>query len=159
MRILIILALLLGSIRSAFAQDLRYIDTIIIHHSDSSDVSADTIRQWHKARGWEDIGYHFIIRTSGSIETGRPIEKAGAHAKGRNIHSIGICLTGYDSFTPKQSVSLENLIRYLIKKYPILSLERHHERCPGPGINVEALYEKYLGKFPQLSEFHSSAHR
>ena len=87
---------------------MRKINEIIIHCSDTQegcDVTAKEIRSWHTApkekggRGWRDIGYHYVIRLDGTIELGRPLEKAGAHCIGRkgedhNSHSIGICYIG-----------------------------------------------------------------
>ena len=66
---------------------MRPIDTIIVHCSatpEGRDVSVSEIRKWHKARGWSDIGYHFVITLDGTMNVGRPIEKIGAHAKGYN---------------------------------------------------------------------------
>ena len=63
---------------------MRQITEIIIHCSytpASMDTSVDEIRQWHKARGWRDIGYHYVIRRSGHVDLGRPISLAGAHAR------------------------------------------------------------------------------
>jgi len=76
---------------------MRAIDSIIIHCSYTPadmDVSVSQIRDWHLSRGWSDIGYHFIILRNGFLESGRPIVLAGAHAKGHNKTSIGICLVG-----------------------------------------------------------------
>ncbi len=121
--------------------EARTIDTIIIHHSASRDVSVATIEQWHKARGFKSCGYHFVIRADGSIENSRPIDQVGAHAKNRNKHSIGICLTGYSSFTYAQKVSLEHLLSELCKN-KMLKIERHTDRCPGKGLNVETIATK-----------------
>jgi len=123
----------------------REIDTIIVHHTDSGDVSVKTINEWHKERGWSGIGYHYVIRANGDLEIGRPVSKIGAHAKGRNAHSIGIALTGRDHFTWQQKISLGILVRKLCKKYPIKKIERHHERCPGPNLEVEAMAKEVLG--------------
>ncbi len=106
----------------------------VIHHTASHDVSAKIIDQWHKERGWDGIGYHYVIRKDGTIEKGRSISKKGAHAKGRN-HWIGIALTGYDKFTTLQINSLKKLL----SDKNILYVERHHENCPSNGINVEEL--------------------
>ena len=106
----------------------------VIHHTASGDVSAATIDEWHKARGWDGIGYHFIIRASGKVEKGRSITKKGAHAKGRN-HWVGIALTGYDTFTMAQIDALKKLLSRL----RITKIERHHENCPGPGIDMDSL--------------------
>ncbi len=106
----------------------------VIHHTASHDVSAAEIDRWHKERGWDGIGYHYIIRANGKIEKGRDINKKGAHAKGRN-HLIGIALTGNDEFTPRQISNLKELLRRL----KIVRIERHHQHCPGQGIDVEKM--------------------
>jgi len=113
---------------SAFGQE---VDTTkaVIHHTASHDVSVKEIDIWHKARGWDCIGYNFLIRANGHIETGRSLKKKGAHAKGRN-HYVGIALTGYDEFTPEQIDSLKKLL----KKLGVKKIERHHRDCPGKGI-------------------------
>ena len=105
----------------------RNIDTIkrIIVHSSATraevDVGRDEINEWHKARGFVAIGYHFVIRRDGSIEKGRDITCVGAHAKGNNRDSIGICMVGglsadgdaEDNFTDAQFQSLVTLIDWL----------------------------------------------
>ena len=106
----------------------------VIHHTASHDVSAATIDRWHKERGFDGIGNHFVIRKDGSIEEGRGLHKQGAHAKGRN-NRVGIVLTGYDSFTNRQRRSLWKLIA----KLGIRDIERHHENCPGEGLKLGGL--------------------
>lgn len=103
----------------------------VIHHSASPDVSVKTIDKWHKERGFNGIGYHFVIRQDGRIEKGRPLTKVGAHAKGRNKY-IGICLTGYDKFTKAQIKSLITLLNDL----SVRKIEPHHEKCPGKGLDL-----------------------
>ena len=77
---------------------MRTIDKIIVHCSATprhKDFSAEDIRDWHvKGNGWDDIGYHFVIRLDGSIEYGRMVDKYGAHVKSHNYDSIGICYIG-----------------------------------------------------------------
>jgi len=76
---------------------MREIDKIIVHCSatpEGRDVSTDEIRQWHLDRGWSDIGYHFVVELDGTVCDGRPIEIAGAHARGQNADSIGVCYVG-----------------------------------------------------------------
>ena len=62
---------------------MREIKEIIIHCSATplgKDFSAEVIRDWHvKGNGWDDIGYHFIVRLDGTIEYGRMVDKQGAH--------------------------------------------------------------------------------
>jgi hypothetical protein len=81
---------------------MREIKKIMVHCSatrPSMDVDAAEIRRWHidpiKPGGpFDDIGYHFVIKRDGTTERGRDIHIAGAHAKGHNKDSIGICLIG-----------------------------------------------------------------
>ena len=85
----------------------------VIHCSDSPQGrgdNAETIHKWHEERGWDGIGYHYVILEDGTIEAGRPHYWRGAHAKGHN-KALGICLIGVDEFTPAQFISLEKLLK------------------------------------------------
>ena len=78
---------------------MRDIDKIIVHCSatrEGQHIDVDTIRQWHTSepRNWSDIGYHYVIYLDGSIVPGRPEERQGAHCKGNNKTSIGVCYVG-----------------------------------------------------------------
>jgi N-acetyl-anhydromuramyl-L-alanine amidase AmpD len=114
---------------------------IVLHHSASPDVGAAEIHRWHLQKGWAGIGYHFVIRTNGSVERGRPLETIGAHAgPGVNGYSIGICLTG-DFMTARptdlQIRALLELIGWLKNYYAgsTLDVKLHREvtatECPG----------------------------
>ena len=109
---------------------------ITVHHSASPDVSANEIDRWHKSRGWDGIGYHFVVRQNGDIEPGRSINKKGAHARSMNSTHIGICLTGNLNETlpnMEQLSSLLSLLSGLQSRYKISKgdIEGHHENCPG----------------------------
>lgn len=76
---------------------MRKINKIIVHCSatqEGRDIATSEIRRWHLNRGWRDIGYHFVIQRDGTIDEGRPIEQTGAHTKGHNYDSIGVCYIG-----------------------------------------------------------------
>jgi len=85
---------------------VRVIDTIVIHQSDSAFGTASLIDERHRARGWSGIGYHRVIlngwvtetefrpECDGMIQAGRALECVGAHVRGHNETSIGICLIG-----------------------------------------------------------------
>lgn len=125
---------------------MRIINEIIIHCSatpEGKDYTVEQIRQWHKQRGFSDIGYHYVIYRDGSIHSGRPIERIGAHCLKHNAHSIGICYIGgvaKDGKTPKdtrtdaQKESLIKLIKELKAKYPKATVHGHREyankACP-----------------------------
>ena len=89
------------------------------------DVGVERIRQWHMDRGFDDIGYHYVIRFDGTIETGRDEELVGAHERAINRTSVAICLAGgldsggHDKFNfpAVQMASLRVLITQLIGKY------------------------------------------
>lgn len=134
---------------------MRRIDEIFIHCSATppawmSDRPAseqrDEIRRWHvDERGWSDIGYHYVIGRGGEIERGRPEARQGAHVRGRNRRSIGICLVGghgssakdqfFDHFTVEQEMALNELLSELQEKYPKAKVRGHNEvaakACPG----------------------------
>ena len=106
------------------------------------DIGKTEITRWHKARGFFTIGYHYIIRRNGSIETGRPLEQAGAHASGHNAESVGICLVGgidekgnpQCNYTPSQWDTLAKLVNDLKHKYPTATVIGHNQiaqkACP-----------------------------
>ncbi len=76
---------------------MRKIDTLIVHTSATfpeQRVTVETIRQWHLARGFSDIGYHFVVDKDGTVYTGRPAEQPGAHTLHWNSRSLGLCYIG-----------------------------------------------------------------
>ena len=108
---------------------MRTINEIIFHCADTyayMDIGKKEIDSWHRARGWNGIGYHYVIRRDGTIEQGRPEEQVGAHVAGHNANSIGICYAGgkgnhgwpEDNRTPAQRNSMINLVNELLEKYP-----------------------------------------
>lgn len=133
---------------------MRFINMIVIHCTASlngKSVSLDTVREWHKQRGFDDIGYHYLIDVDGKVGHGRPLEKMGAHAKGSNAHSIGICLVGgieakkpgekkakeIGRFTKAQWESLRGLVDDLEFLYPGSVIVGHRDLSPdldGDGI-------------------------
>jgi N-acetylmuramoyl-L-alanine amidase len=97
---------------------MRQIREIVVHCTDSPDdldIGLAEVNEWHRQRGWLSpsgisCGYHFIIRRDGRIEVGRPLSEIGAHAKGHNRASIGICWVGRREITPKQKSALKALV-------------------------------------------------
>lgn len=127
----------------------RHISHIVVHYSatfeDQSFATAD-IRQWHKEAGMADVGYHWIIRRDGVVEKGRPEDQIGAHVRGHNEHTIGICwigglnrktgpLIGVDNRTPEQTAALVKLIRDIRTRHPGAAVVGHKNlaatQCPG----------------------------
>jgi len=136
----------------------------IIHHSYSGDVSSQTIHEWHlqretDGRPWLGIGYHFVIRRNGGIETGRAIDTVGAHAgASANGDSIGTCITGnfeVDLPTPQQIDSLLWLHRvHLRERYGDLELTGHNQHmatsCPGTRFPW-AEVRRRLNEYPEVT--------
>lgn len=134
---------------------MRKIDKIIIHCSatpPSMNVDAKEIDRWHRQRGFNKIGYHYVIKRDGEIEDGRPIEEVGAHVKGHNTGSIGICLVGgteegnpsraQDNFTDAQWRSLRNLLRICRADYKKATIHGHNEfssqkACPSFDVQLQ----------------------
>ncbi len=134
---------------------MREINKIIVHCSatrEGENFEVAEIRKWHLARGFSDIGYHFYIDLYGEIHKGRDIAKIGAHCKGHNRNSIGICYCGgveADGKTPKdtrydcQKESLTAVLRTLKAMYPNAVIHSHNDfankACPS--FNATAEYE------------------
>lgn len=125
---------------------MRPINEIIIHCSatpEGRDVSVADIRQWHLQRGFNDIGYHYVVYRDGSVHIGRPLRQVGAHCLGHNAHSIGICYIGgceavshrgqlpsKDTRTPEQKVALRKLITELRTRFPKARVLGHRDTSP-----------------------------
>lgn len=132
---------------------LNQINEIIIHCADTPNgvfYSAEDIDAWHKHRHFirdkklahysnlKHIGYHYVIYLDGSIVVGRRNDETGAHAKGHNSNSLGICLIGRDKFTQYQWDSLKALVATLQQRYPRIDafniIGHHsvnsHKTCP-----------------------------
>ena len=103
---------------------MRKIDLIILHCSASNNPKHDDIsvmRKWHQRRGWRDVGYHYFIKAEdGAIQKGRDEKEIGAHCRGKNTNSIGICLHGLlaSDFTEAQLNSAAVLIMDIFDRYP-----------------------------------------
>ncbi len=107
---------------------MRKIDYIVVHCSATREdrpFTVEALRAEHLRRGFRDIGYHFYIRRDGTVTNTRPIALVGAHAKGYNSHSIGICYEGgldsqgcpKDTRTPEQRASLRLLVHQLLRRF------------------------------------------
>jgi len=102
------------------------IQKLIIHCADTPehmDIGAEEIRRWHvEGNGWSDIGYHYVIRRCGLIETGRDESTPGAHVRGHNTGSIGICMVGGKggcNFTAAQWVALGPLVCDVLERHEL----------------------------------------
>ena len=134
---------------------MRHLDEIIVHcsatnanwaHTKPLDWKVAEIRRWHLQRRFNDIGYHYIIDRDGTYQTGRDIGRTGAHVRGHNTSTVGICLLGgygsnekddfSDHFTKAQDKTARELIAKLQAKYPTIEKVSGHNQyaakaCPG----------------------------
>jgi N-acetylmuramoyl-L-alanine amidase len=124
----------------------RRINEIIVHCTatpEGRDYTVADIRQMHKAQGWVDIGYHYLIYRDGSIHEGRNVDMVGAHCQGHNAQSIGVCYVGgvardgktpKDTRTPAQKDALIHLLMQLVCLYPDATIRGHRDfaakACP-----------------------------
>ena len=113
------------------------VSMLVVHHSASSRATTTkkTIEKWHKARGFKEIGYHKLIDGTGKVIDGRSELKVGAHAKGANSNSLGVCLAGNfetESPTGAQIKALVDVLTAWCKKYKISEAAIHgHGSVPG----------------------------
>lgn len=128
---------------------MKTIDAIVIHCTATrpgQDVHASDIDKWHKERGFAMIGYNYVVTLDGTIETGRPLTRDGAHCNtagvsglAYNKHSIGIVYVGgldafgnpADTRTPEQKKALSELVWRLMDEYPtIVEIIGHRDASP-----------------------------
>lgn len=127
---------------------MNKIDAIVIHCSatkEGVDYKAKDIDKWHRQRGFQMIGYNYVIDLDGTVEVGRPLSMNGAHCntagiskESYNRHSIGICYVGglnkygkaADTRTAAQKASMKTLVEHLCEKYPIKEVIGHRDASP-----------------------------
>lgn len=140
---------------------MRKINKIVVHCSASNWGDVEEITKWHKERGFRTIGYHFVVHnpypkfqyyserrphfeSDGLIAPGRPVDQEGAHVRGHNADSIGICIIGNKLFTSQQFRNLRSLLRVLMRQYkiPAQNVYGHYELDSGktcPNIDMEII--------------------
>jgi N-acetylmuramoyl-L-alanine amidase len=149
---------------------LKNVKYIVIHCSATEggkDISAATIDSWHKARGFKKCGYHFIVHLNGTIsgekDGCRNFDEIGAHVKGYNGKSIGICYIGglrygkpADTRTPQQVKSLRNLDIVLKSMYPNAEIVGHRDLSVdlnGDGVVTKQEWMKACPSFDVKTQF------
>ncbi|WP_368566181.1 N-acetylmuramoyl-L-alanine amidase [Pseudoxanthomonas sp. UTMC 1351] len=117
---------------------MRRIDHLAVHCSAtqaSKPFRAADIDRWHKERGFDCIGYHYVIGLDGVVETGRPLERKGAHVSGHNVHTVGICLIGgigtdgkpAATYSEAQYDALQTLLLQLRTRWPAAGIRGHRD--------------------------------
>lgn len=120
---------------------MKPVKLLVVHCSATPanrDIGVAEIRAMHKAKGWRDIGYHYVIRRDGMVEKGRADTVMGAHVTGHNDGSLGICLVGgvkpdlkaEINFTPAQFAALRELLTKLQGKFPGSRICGHRDLSP-----------------------------
>lgn len=134
----------------------RRIDEIIIHCTATPEgraVSVETIRGWHKAQGWKDIGYHWVVLLDGTVKPGRPEAEIGSHVAGHNTGTLGVVYVGglavdgktaKDTRTPAQHAALLAHVKALIARYPTVKKVTGHNQyankaCPSFDVRKDEL--------------------
>jgi N-acetylmuramoyl-L-alanine amidase len=122
------------------------------------DIGLTEVDAWHRHRGFLMVGYHYIIKRDGLLETGRDADAVGARARGFNSTSISVSLVGgvtekdvaisENNFTDAQWVTLEALIKQLTELYPDAEVLGHRD-LPNvskdcPAFDVEAWWMNKL---------------
>ena len=137
-------------------------DTIVIHCTQTPpdmDVDVEKVTQWHKERGFDTIGYHYLIKRDGTLQEGRQQDEVGAHAVAVNGNSVGVAMAGggtssmgwEDNFAPIQFQTLKTIIMKLKKDYEIKKIIGHYQvddkkECPSFDV------PKWLKKKTNLQE-------
>jgi len=123
---------------------------LVFHHSASARMTPlDTIRKWHvKDNHWDDIGYHIIITGNGVCSEGRPYWAQGAHARGKNPGTIGVCITGDNTkadraWNAAQIVAGHAVVNAWRTLVPSIRVVGHRDLVDGtecPGVDIGRLF-------------------
>ncbi len=120
---------------------------IVLHHR-AGDGDALSIHEGHLKNGWSGIGYHFYVRKDGSVFKGRPIGSVGAHTKGKNSLSIGVCFEGNfetETMSVRQIQAGREIVEYLKDLYPQAVVKKHRDfeatACPGKNFPFDKIKE------------------
>lgn len=156
-----------------YKRSKRRIDGIVIHCTATpvgAKVTRESIRQTHLARGFSDIGYHYLIMPNGKIVIGRDVDISGAHVYNHNSHTIGIAYVGgvkagckgdkpsdcIDTRTPQQKEALLSLLKGLRRLYPKATIKGHRDYSPdlnGDGIIEPREWIKLCPCFDAQTEY------
>lgn len=120
---------------------MRQINEIIVHCTatkEGQNFKVDDINRWHKQRGWNMIGYHYVVYLDGTIHQGRSEDQIGAHCLKHNTNSIGVVYVGgldtegrpKDTRTEAQKKGLRQILTELKRKYPKASIHSHKDFAP-----------------------------
>lgn len=135
---------------------------IILHHSAAPATQTPAIiDEYHKSIGFPRsslgyyIGYQYLILSDGTIFQARKETEEGAHCKGKNFESVGICLLGnFDHSLPSsaQVASLKKLLREVCERWKIPTTEIYpHRKFAAKTCYGSRLDDKWGSLLAQLS--------
>lgn len=123
-------------------EPLTSVDKIVLHHTGRNNDFPGFIRLRHRfLRGWDDIGYHFLIGNDrpftldGKLYRGRNEHLQGAHARGHNHNTLAVCLIGNFDIVSPTTRQMATLFRFLDSKMSQYELTENdiigHDELPG----------------------------
>lgn len=133
------------------------VDRVVIHCSDSTRATVEDIDGWHRARGFDRIGYHWVItnghlrsnrryipEADGRLWPGRSEDETGAHVEGHNRNALGVCLVGKTRFSTAQRITLHGLLIGIMSRHGLSDEDilGHYELDPAktcPNIAMSGL--------------------
>ena len=138
---------------------MRFINLIVVHCSATREdctLSPEALDRLHRQRGFNGTGYHYYIRKDGMVYPTRPLERIGAHIRGFNRNSVGICYEGgldcrgrpADTRTPAQRATLRQLVRQLLERFPGCRVCGHRDLSPDLNGNGEIEPEEWIKQCP-----------
>ena len=144
---------------ASYKQTKRAISLIILHCSSTREDQHFTvadIKRWHLQRGFVDCGYHLVVEQDGTISAGRPLTCIGAHCRGHNRNSIGICYVGgldkdghpADTRNEAQKKSLRELLTQLHQDYPKAIILGHRDLSPDLNGDGKITPNEYIKRCP-----------
>jgi len=138
-------------------------DLIVFHCSatkPNQHIGVEQITEWHVAKGWQTVGYHFVITRAGDLQLGRPLTDIGAHVQGFNAHSVGVCMVGGlddlgrplvngpQMFTPAQWETARLLVAFLRRLYPEARVTGHRDLSPDANKDGKIQQSEWLKTCP-----------
>lgn len=155
--------------------DPMHVNWVVLHCSASPYGNLDIVEEWHQENGWLGIGYHWLITNcysteedwiygkpdpsyDGLVHKGRDEKFQGAHVKGHNWETIGVCLIGgedFGGFTSRQLESSVKLCNDIMQRYPSIQGVKGHYEFPTlktcPDIDM-GYYRNFLLHYTNLEE-------
>lgn len=144
---------------------MRTLHTLIWHCTATPagrEVSVATVRDWHRKRGWADIGYHYLVHLDGRVEPGRPLSRVGAHVSNNNRGTIGCAYVGgvdandvkkaQDTRTPQQKAAMLRLTAELTSRFPSIVRVAGHNEYAAKACPSFRVPDDELGNIPGFSK-------